>query len=155
MYISTPNDSVNSQRVTPHGILPYIRSACRINDSVTECNHFPLLTITIVAIHILKCIHPILPACHSPYDKPSSTVSSRHSQQWFCGKDRVFKVSIQSNKNTLDRFKVACVEYCACHLHCIHLSTSGKRECIVAQWITLVIVCYSIREIHCVCGVFL
>ena len=155
MSIWYARDIVDTQRITPDGILTHIRTARGLDETRGERQHLAVLTVTVVAVHIIKRIAAVGAWCHTADDEASATVGACHTQKGLGGKGTVGKMTIEPHEDTLHRFEVLCIKNCPRHFKRIYLSASRETVGIVAHGVTLIVIGDGVREIDGIgCALF-
>ena len=97
---------INSQAVFPQRILAGSQFKGGNDQRIRECDVFPRLIETIIAVHVVKRIDSIRPRCDITQDKTSPVVRPRGTHKACSSKGRIREVLMQSYGNTGHRLKV-------------------------------------------------
>ena len=158
-------DTADMKGIRPDGVLADVRFEGRYDDVVVKGNLFTFLCKSIGAVHILQGKNVVRPWRDAFDNKMAAAVGTGDTEQRRFEEKRIFVehrrccrlkgigYGMESDEDALDGFQVPGFEHIARNFKCIDSVPRRERVGIVSQWITLVIVGDSIREVDGVSGI--
>ena len=90
----------------------------------------------------------IFAGCYTTNSETPTTVCTRNTIERFFGKSTIIQINMQPHHHPFNWFQVSSRQHSSGNFQCINSLPCRKRKRIITQWITLIIIYNSIREIN-------